>query len=488
MKHAFAFLVLLLSSIATAADTYTELYVEPAATNASNINGGSSRDRKFQRTNGQWNSATRTFTATGDTLNTAWIGEVACVIADGGTTGAYFAVVTAVDNTAKTITLSSSRVVGTAPSTSATGRTITIGGAWTGMSGATTFPFSITTWHSLKDTSTRARINLCGSFSATSTLSHNSNSVPLRGYSTTPGDGGLATIAYTGSANTDTLQLATAAYVYEFDSLWLKNQTTFSGATFSSAAIRETATSDQAFIVCRNCRFSDTQGPAIVVGSGTYDPCVVLIGCEFFDCGKGSGLTASYGQCIYVATETKLICEQCLFHDNQSSYGGGAVLSSGFAHFNECVFDNNRIAIRKATEQFTATRCVFFGNTTAISGDNGPESYMNVISDSVFEGNTTCFVKDSHTTGRDMLLRNCRYYNNTTKLGTNAGTPIEIAGDDLTQSPFVDAANGDFRTRLTPLRNAINGTLLQSSSYYSKSTRFRRDIGIGASNPYQIGQ
>lgn len=120
----------------------------------------------------------------------------------------------------------------------------------------------------------------------------------------------------------------------------------------------------------------------------------------------------------------------------------------------------------------------------------GASSYDTSLRECVFEGNTTCVESTSGSAGRGGVVDSSAFYNNTTILGTNATTSqwVNINSVTLSRSSLVDSTNGDFRTKETILRGAVSARFTQSSDYYSKSTSFLRDIGIGPSNPYFNGK
>lgn len=487
MRFLLSLLLCCLGTLGFAADSYRELFVKASATNASNINGGSSESRLFQRTNGNWNSTTKVFTATGDTLDSAWVGQLACVIADGGTTGAYFAEVTTIDNIAKTITLSSTRTLGTTPSTSATARTITIGGAWAGMSGATTFPFSISTWSSVTNANgDRIRINICGSYSVTSQISHTCPGIRVEGYSDTAGDNGLATLDYTGSSSVSTMSLAAGAGgTYEIRSLWFKNNST--AAVLSvSAGLYTTGDAGIGSFIVENCRFSDCVLYGLFFNSSTSVYTASVVGCEFFDCCNNALSTT--GNCLRISGTNSAEIEDCIFHDNGANVVSCVSRSGSLCSLSGCIFDSNTVAIDDSNS-WSPKNCVFYGNTTAFKTTPGNSRFGVHARGCIFENNTTAISRSNTTADKQAVFEQCAFYNNTTKLDSNAtGRTFLVDCIDATTSTMIDPANGDFRTRSTLLRNRIDRSLLQSSGSYTKTTSRRGDIGIGLSNPFYRGQ
>lgn len=470
-------------------DSYRELFVKPSATNASNINGGSSETRLFQRTNGNWNSSTKVFTATGDTLDSAWVGQLACVCNDGTTTGVYFAEVTAIDNTAKTIALSSTRTLGGVPSTSTTARTITIGGAWSGMSGTTTFPFSIATWSSVTNAAgDRVRINVCGSFSVTTNINFTGTAIVIEGYATVVADEGHSDITYTGSSNVAAFQVGGGGGVVELRCIEFSNTSSNAAPTPSTSGLTVTTASGVGMAIIKKCRFSDCVGPGLtILGSASVNK-VSVVNCEFMDCVTQT-VASNFMGVISTLTDAHVAMIGCLFHHNDGVNVASCLdMSGGPVSVLECVFASNSVAFDDANS-ISPINCVFYSNTTAMKLSPASSRFGVHAIGCIFENNTTAISRGNTTADRQPTFEKCAFYNNTTKLDSNAtGRVFLVNCLDASTSTMVDPANGDFRTKESNLRNAIDGSLLQSSGSYTTFTTRRRDIGIGPSNPYYNGQ
>lgn len=392
---------------------------------------------------------------------------------------------TAIDNTLKTITLSSTRTLGTVIGTSATARTITIGGAWSGMSGTTTFPFSIATWSSVTNAAgDRVRINVCGSFSVTTSCTFAGTGIVIEGYSTTAGDKGLATIDYTGVSDTFTFRIGTGGGVMEARSLWCKNNTT-AASPASAAGMVVGELSGVGFSVVSGCRFSDCGSHGLLVSSGTSVNSVVVKDCEFYDCYNGNGAN---GSCLRIQGDVHASVRGCIFHDNGSSVLSCIDVTTGHVSVEECVFDSNVVGFDDSNA-ISPKHCIFYNNTTAFKITPGSSRFGVYAIGCIFENNTTAISRGNTTADRQPIFEQCVFYNNSTKLDSNAtGRVFLVNCIDATRSTMVDPANGDFRTKESNLRNAIDSSLLQSSSSYTAFTTRCCDIGIGPSNPYYNGQ
>lgn len=187
MRFVFFIIAVVLAQSRLVAQT-TDFYVQ---TTGSNLNAGSTADNAAEHTytSGSWVASTGIFTvASGDPSTDVAVGDFASVYADGATATGFVGRVTARDAT--TITVSLSAIHGTAPTNGTNNRTLKIGGAWAGPSGAVGFPFGV-----VKGTATNAlgdpvRVNWkAGQYDVSNAITHNNvGPVFWEGYTTTPGD------------------------------------------------------------------------------------------------------------------------------------------------------------------------------------------------------------------------------------------------------------------------------------------------------------
>lgn len=187
---------------------FTEFYCD--ASTGNNLNAGSDTNgtATYTSTNGNWNGST-SFTPTDGTNPVSagvTVGQFASVYLDAASAPtAFIARITAVTNANNgAITVSATAQAGTRPSSSATGRTIKVGGVWKGPTGTSGFPFVLTTGigslgaatNSSNDT-VRVNFKNNATYSITSAVSGTAQgavSAVFQGYSTNPGDGGRATL------------------------------------------------------------------------------------------------------------------------------------------------------------------------------------------------------------------------------------------------------------------------------------------------------
>src|SRR5262249_49902200 len=125
------------------------------------------------------------------------------------------------------ITLSTTAKAGTAPTSSATGRTIVVGGAWLGPNGATGFPFNFVTNALVDGSGNFPCVNLKNNatYNITAQISHtNAGPIMFCGSSSTVRDGGKATIdGGTSGASYNLLAPSSAATNCTYQDLILQN-------------------------------------------------------------------------------------------------------------------------------------------------------------------------------------------------------------------------------------------------------------------------
>jgi len=473
---------------------YTEFYIDGANGSASNINGGSSSGAAlFSKTNGNWNSTTKVFTVgAGDTLTSDMVGHFACVCNDGTTTGAYFARVTAIDNSAKTVTLSSTATIGTAPTTSTTGRTIKVGGCWAGMSGSTLFPFTLSSSAAnLTDASNNApRFNFKGTYNNSTSSgitssfggTSNKNGPFIEGFSSFPGDGGVSIFNYTGASNVATVNIA-AQGQYSFSGIEFKNQSTSATTSTCFGMYFQTSASSAKF---HRCKFTNTvaQGMYFSVGSQ-----VILTLCEFANC--SNGVTSNGGGQLLASNAAHVQLLGCIFRNSSGNTGTIVIIDSEILLVSNCIFcDNGTPCIKVANGvNVLIDSSVFYSNSGGcILRDSASTSYSSQVTAArcIFDSNSYVVNLTALTNNRSPYLRDCGFYNNTAKYDSNSSSAVELDCFDFTDLPLVDAVNGDYRTRSTMGRNRVDGTIANSSK--SLTTKRRLDIGIGPSNPFYRGQ
>lgn len=458
--------------------TYTEFYIQ---TTGDNLNSGSTADNAatFSAASGYFTNNTTATTCTffksglnpvaGGVTNGAW----ASVYTNGQIATAWIATVTAADDTADTVTMSLTAKAGNLPSTDETGvMSIKVGGAWKGPGGHTgdtgyaatnTFPFALVA-NTITNSSGIPRINIKGgtTYSITNGLIvANAGPIRFQGYTTTPGDGGKATIdggtVYPGYA----LLTCTGNYEEWADVIFANN-----GVVGSTDGIAGGG-NDCVFV---RCVIHDISKNGILPSGSGWSAWE----CEAYACGKGngSGVVAFNG----------LQCYRCIAHDNTGSSIAGFYISTGGILVN-CIADSNgrqgAVAGPSASGTATIINCDFYNNTYAgisLSGGNVNIENCN------FANNGSGITNTAALSGRVGRIANCGFGTgtaaNTYGTITNLFGPLirgcfEYSANAL---PWTDAPNGDFRINLTAAKATGAGGFTETAGSYAGTVGYP-DIG-----------
>jgi len=399
---------------------------------------------------GSWVAATGVFTvASGNPQSDGVaVGDFASVYANGSTVTGFVGRVTARDTT--TITVSLTAKAGTAPTDGTGNRTLKIGGAWAGPSGASGFPLTFLASACTNSSGHPPRINLKNdqTYSVTSGIAPTTsqNSLTFQGYTSSYGDYGRAVIdgGTTGASYVVFAPVTNSLICY--DLIFSNN-----GSTGTAAGVNSSANCSYVRCVFRNFR-----------GIGLF-AAAMAIECEAHNCGQGSSANGAF----YAVGA----CSRCVSHDN------------GNAGFHTCTTLLDCISDTNATDGFNM--CVYIDNC---------DSYNNT-SDGI-----------KVPSGNQALIQNCNLIKNgaygininagavhIANCGFGAGTQANVSGkinaaaarqyqeigsvdyaSDVT--PWVDPANGDFRISLASAKGAGRGTFTQTSSSYSGTAGYP-DIG-----------
>lgn len=476
---------------------YTEFYCN--ASTGNNLNSGSDAgSATYTSTNGNWNGSS-TFTPTDGTNPVSagvTVGQFASVYNDGASAPAVFiSRITAVTNSTNgAITVSTTAKAGTAPTSSATGRTIRVGGAWKGPNAGSGFPitFSGTTLsQAINANSDQVRVNFKNNatYSITSAISGTTQSTELllQGYGSSVGDGGKATIDGGGN-NISILALGGNTDLFDFI-ISNTGVTTGTGTGIAGSS-------------ANNCLFRvvvhDIRGGGIIFSSITG---AQLIECEVYAFNK-SNTSANPG----ISIGSGDIVKRCYVHDGTGSNCDGIQTVSGSGNFviDECILDT------------------LGGNGVLVSGGSSG-SMHGVISNSDFYNNTGAGIKISTAAGMYILyiennnfIKNGTYaidggasfsrlfgymFNNGYGSGTQANgsgnyhTTGSLVLDDATgtntavtyasnQTPYNAPTTGDFSIVLATAISAGRGAFTQTDGTNTGTVGYP-DIGAAQSRPPQ---
>lgn len=447
---------------------YTEFF---SRSGGSNLNGGGlasnaepSTTAAYTSTNGNWSTTTHQFTPTdGSTpASSVTVGDWASIYIDGASVAVCCARVTVVAAGANgAITVSSTALAGTFPTTSATTRSIKVGGAWLGPNAGSGFPMTLSSLNSLKDAnSDQPRINFKNdaTYSITAAISAPGSAIIFQGYTSTSGDGGKAILdGGTSGASYVILTLNGTAVLRDFI---LRNN----GASGTSSGLNMLAAGMLDRVVVH-----DVRGTGIGTTGGT------LLECEVYNVNQ-SNTGGLYG----ISMAGKAV--RCIAHDNPGSTSG--FNSTGVLI--DCIADTNGSSgFSFSTNDATANGCVAYNNGGAgffVGGGGGPYWFENCIA----ANNGTYGL--NFNTNLPVVTYNMAYYSNTTAptIYAAGSSVTELGTITLTSAPFVDAPNGDFRPNTTETQNSGRGAFTQTASSYGGTTGFP-DVGAAQHQSPGVG-
>lgn len=453
---------------------FTEFYCQLGG---SNLNAGSTQVNTaiYTSTNGNFNGST-TFTPTDATNPVSAgvaVGMWASIYIDGATVAVCTVRITAVTNASNgAITVSTTALAGTVPVTSATARTIKVGGAWLGPNAGSGFPLSMTLFRTATNAAGNfARVNLKNdqtySISATITEGSNGQNCIVEGYTTTPGDGGKATIDGSTNAIAVYTQSSNGFSVY-VDLIFASSATTGTNAVFASFAT--------AGIWWIRCVFHGGRGEGLRL-QANYQRCIE---CEIYDCNKSN----TAGQGAFFITGPGFL-DRCISHDNAAGVNAHGVYVSptGTLTMTNCILDSNAgsgVNLNGSFSRFFG--CDFYNNTgdgIKQTADGGTGSVV-YIENCNFIKNGGKGVNNAGAAHRQGFIYNCGYGAGTQANGSaNALDDWQefsavTYGSNLT--PWVDPANGDFRVSLAAANWGGRASFTQTAASYAGSVGYP-DIG-----------
>lgn len=470
---------------------YTEFYVNPTATGNSNLNAGSTDGPPvFTSTNGNFVS-TGTFTITDGASTSGLAADMWASIYLNTTTTNTTVIARITSVTATTIVVSTTVRLGAALTTVAGTGTVNIrvGGAWSGPSGASAFPFAYTGTTVFAQGAARnaagdlPRYNFKDStYNITTGITWTpvgTSPALVEGYTNTPGDGGRAIISGSGVTGSSIVLLTMGAS----SGCYMKN--------FIFNNNGDTGTSDGVVI---GAAFSTLERVGIynIRGRGLHFTGTnnTAIECEAYNCNISN--TANYAGIYVAATATSASHIRCLSWNNAGSNSCGYISTGMTPAFVNCIAYNNgasgfKLSITTSGSCARLSNCVSDKNASdgieqTCTSTNGVANY---IENCILTRNGRYGINNSAAIAfRYAGFYNCMFGTNTSgNIGgfqsyTESGS-INLA---LNESPFVDADAGDFdlNTSVSAGISALNvgrGTFLQAASAGFSGTLSYNDIG-----------
>lgn len=404
------------------------------------------------------------------------VNDFASVYADGSTTTGFVGRVTARNTT--TITVSLTAKVGTAPTDGTGNRTLKIGGAWKGPNGTDLWPFSAgTTLASLTDsTGNPPRINMKNdaTYSITSAMTYTqTGSVVFQGFSSAYGDRGQAVIDG-GTSGASYILLSFGGSNGIADIIFDHN-----GSTGSANGV-----STNGIVAFQRCVFRNMVGSGINV-SGTT---AIVSECEAH--GNNTSNTANLAGFLSTSTSSSTFI-RCIAHDNTGSNNNGFLMvGGGLANYVSCIADTNGkygFGTNVNSGQLCCVNCDAYNNTshgffhTHGSTARAASMFQNCNATKNGGYGIACNVG---TVQHYIVVVNCGFgagteANTSGTTNVNTATFLDESGSvtyGSNLSPYVDAANGDFRISLSAAKGAGRGAFMQTAASYAGTVGYP-DIG-----------
>lgn len=456
---------------------FTEFYCN-AATGAQINAGDLTANGVVTSTNGDWgNAAANRFTAAAGTpFSGVSVGDFASVYLDGATVAVYIGRVTAVNAGGASLDISATAKMGTAPSTGATGRSCTTGGAWKGPNAADGFPFTLIGLTLTNAAADQPRVNMKNgtTYAITAAITTTANGPwTIEGYTTTVGDGGRFILDGTSAGASFVLFTNASDNTRIVGGIFQNN-----GASGSANGVLANG-GRQHWL---NCVFNSVRGNGLSTTTTGFN---VFEGCEAYACNQSN--TAAFAGFNAGIANTRYI--RCIAHDNTGSNTSGFFTNVTYVSFDHCIADTNGLYGFSVS---TAPITVWFYSCDAYANVNdgirlaNTAAMMCVIENCNFIGNGTggtgYGINGSGAAMRTGMVRNCGFGAGTA--ANTTGTVNSLKG--MTESgsvtyasnvtPWVDPANGDFRINLAAAKNAGYGVFTETASSYSGAVGFP-DIG-----------
>lgn len=469
MKYLLA--LLLMFSTLTASAAFTEFYCDAAA--GDNTNAGSTAGSPvYSEDNGDFVASTGVFTAD-DALDLSGVsaGMWMSGMNDADTEPDWVARVTAVDDGANTITVSTTAKAGTLSDLTDDCK-VRVGGAWAGPTASTNFPFPFVANTMTNSAGDYPRINFKSGTNylvEAENAINNPGPIKFQGYTTTVGDGGRA--VFDGLTTGTAYRLFYATNLGDYiiiEDLEFQNN----GDTGLTEAVRLTGE----FCIARRCVVHDVSTIGFYLGN--QGP-VQAIECEAYACNQNNqNLYAG----IYVHSPG---CRaiRCVSHSHVVSNGTGFYCAGPGASVSDSIAFGNAEYGGWAGEGGTYLNCDFYANGSdglLIRGTSGQGT--SYIENCNFVDNGGYGINGDNTNPISGYVVNCGFGAGTmanTSGQTNGLDDFDIIGsvtyaNDVT--PWVDPANGDFRIDLAAAQGTGRGAFLQTDGSHAGTVSYP-DIG-----------
>lgn len=454
---------------------FTEFFCDPV--NGDNLNAGTLDGTTGPAatpvavfTGGDWSGSINFTLPVGADATEVVIGRFASVCHDGDTTPTLnqFLVgrISAYNSGTRQVSIiavSQSRL-GTVPAAGTGNRTLRIGGRWRGPNGAEAFPFGFVAAAMTNNAGNAPRVNLKAgtAYAITAAMTHSlAGPVVFQGYTTTPGDGGQATVSGPGTGASFVLLTLTGGNLTLRDLIF--DATGFVSGTSAGVSLSTSAG------LAERCVVIGSRANGFVTGVSS----VRLVECETYSFGAAAN---SFGFDLNNGGS----CVRCIAHD-AAVVGNGGFRLGGAASASGCIADtltgvgfNFSQASGGTVRNCVAYNCSSHGVSVTAAG-------LAVVENCLLVSNGGYGVSAGSTVPPRLICN--AFYGNTS--GLTMGAVDESGSVTLTADPFMAAATGDFRLNATTgggvaAKAAGRGSFLQTQTGYTGTVGYP-DIGTAQS-------
>ena len=443
--------------------TFTEFYCQ---TTGSNLNSGSTAtDAATYTSAGGDSDGTSVFTPNdgstpASSVNVGDFGSVYVTI--GATVAVFVGRVTAVAAGVNgAITFSTTAKSGTFPAASAGAHTITckVGGAWQGPNGTVGFPFNFIT-NALTDASSdipRVNFKSGTSYAVTAAMTHaNVGDIVFQGYTTTPGDGGRATIDGGTSGVSYTVLTISVANIVLRDFIGQNNGASAGADWLLLSGTGRCMIERVTITACRGAAFRANIEAQFVE-------------CEAYAFGQNNTLQG------FNMNAAGVQCLRCIAHDSGGTNNSGFTLGGSGATCIDCSADTCTGSgfVVPGTAGIIRGGAAYNNTAAGILGNN---SASFIYAENVILANNGTYGVNNSVAGGYVRLNNCAFFSNTS--GQTNGAIDATGTITCSSAPMVDPANGNFLSNTGDVIGAGRGTYTQNAGSYTKTTLAYPDVGL----------
>jgi hypothetical protein len=404
----------------------------------------------------------------------------ASVYIDAAAAGVYIGVITGVvAGVNGSIGIDINRAAGAAPTTSATTRSITVGGAGAGPTGAVDYPLNLA---NLKRLTNGAGIMPFFNWknNADYKITANIDSTAagpfgMAGYTTTPRDGGKATVDGNTAAAAFNVFTISGGSVYVGDLIISSNGNSSSaGSAITPSGVNT---------VIERVVAKDIRGSGIFSGGTT-----IVIDCEAYGCGVGGGVSDGG----FRNNNAHVDYIRCISHDNTTATCSGWYVGSLGVTLNNCIADSNGtngVTLDQSTGQTSLVGVDLYnngGHGVQIKTSAGTSVSLNMVNVNLFKNTQWGVFLASGMTNVLGVINNLAFGAGTEANGAGTISTATLGGlivRDSTMTtypantnPWADAPNGDFDISNVLGWGTGRGTYTQTAPSYSGTLAYP-DIG-----------